>query len=78
MPFTLPAAKTQTMVLVFGFSSSFCVGFQGKVALVSGKRGFSFWFKFLPKRRGWGMSASWEYFYVMAGPEAQIYEMTPN
>ena len=30
------------------------------MVLVSGKNGFSFWFQFLPKRRGWGILASFE------------------
>ena len=30
IPFTFPMAKTQTMVLVFGFSLPFSASFQGK------------------------------------------------
>ena len=32
------------------------------MVLVSAKGGFSFWFQVLPKRRGWGISASFDFF----------------
>ena len=57
---TLPMAKTKTMVLVFGFSFPFLRVSKEKVVLVSRKSGFSFWFQFLPERRGWGISASFD------------------
>ena len=60
IPFTLPMAKTKTMVLVFGFGFPFSAGFQGKSGFSFGKSGFSFWFQFLPKRRGWGIFPSFE------------------
>ena len=43
IPFTLPMAKTKTMVLVFGFSFPFSAGFQGKSGFSFGKK----WFYFL-------------------------------
>ena len=42
-------AKTKTMVLVFGFSFPFLLGFQGKSGFSFGKSGFSFWFQFCPR-----------------------------
>ena len=40
IPFTLPMAKTKTMVLVFGFSFPFSAGFQGKSGFSFGKKWF--------------------------------------
>ena len=40
IPFTLPMAKTKTMVLVFGFSFPLSVGFQGKSGFSFGKMWF--------------------------------------
>ena len=48
------------MVLVFSFSFPFPAGFQGKSGFSFGRSGFSFWFQFLPERRGWGISASFD------------------
>ena len=47
----------------FWFQFPFSAGFQGKKVLVSGKSGFSFWFQFLPGRRGWGIFASFDISY---------------
>ena len=47
---TLLMAKTKTMVLVFSLSFPFLPVSKEKVALVVGKRGFSFWFSFWPKK----------------------------
>ena len=40
IPFTLPTAKTKTMVLVFGFNFPFSAGFQGKSGRSFGKKWF--------------------------------------
>ena len=62
IPFTLPMAKAETMLLVLFLV---CVSFflpasKEKVDLVSGEVGFSFWFRFLPETSGWGIFATLE------------------
>ena len=53
-------AKTKTMVIVFGFSFPCLPVSKEKVALISGEIGFSYWFRFSPTRRGWGILACFQ------------------
>ena len=62
-----PHGQNQNHGLVFGSVSLFPPVSKENVALVLGKSGFSFWFQFLPKRRGWGIVASFEYYPLPRG-----------